>query len=173
MKTKILGVIEVSLYFVLAIYLIRALQSNPLAAKINTSFNGFLFSEYTALLVISIPLYYFRGRTQTKMSWSKKMGYQREILALGFFPFFILSVLLTWTDWTQWPGAIMISLIEIGLLIWFAWMVRHKQPAWHLRISHHPEHTKISVCSYEPAGLSPGPSLGKENWKAAPPSGTE
>lgn len=47
----------------------------------------------------------------------------------GFFPIFVLGVLLSWIDWRQWTGAVIISIIEIGLLFWFARMVRDK-PSW-------------------------------------------
>lgn len=57
------------------------------------------------------------------------MKYQFLITAYGFFPIFILSVLLSRINWTQWSGAILISIIEIGLLLWLAWMVKDKQPS--------------------------------------------
>lgn len=130
MKNKILSVIEVSVIFLLMIFLFRLVQSIPLAEKITSIFGGFLFLEYTALLIASISIYFFRCRSQPKTSVSEKIRYQVKISAYGFFPIFTLGVLLTWIDWTQWTGAILITIIEIGLLFWFAWMVKDKQPRW-------------------------------------------
>lgn len=128
MKSKILAVIEVSFIFFLLVLVFWTIQSNPLAANIRHSFGGYYIAEYTALLLLSIPIYLIRCRKINGRSFPEKLTYQGEIIKLGFFPVFMLSVALSWIDWTEWVGAIIISCIEIGLLIWFAWMVRHKQP---------------------------------------------
>ena len=129
MKAKVLSIIEVSVVFILMICLFRFANSTPLATKITNFFDGFLFPGYAALLITSFSLYIFRVRKQPKSPFSKKLKYQLDITAYGFFPFFVLSVLLTWIDWNQWAGAVLISITEIGLLFWFARMVRDK-PAW-------------------------------------------
>ena len=129
MKTKILSIIEVSIVFIIMICLFRFVNSFPLAQKITISFNGLLFPGYAALLITSFFLYIFRTKRQRQSPFSQKLNYQLEITAYGFFPFFILSVLLSRIDWTHLIGAILISIVEIGLLIWFAWMVRNK-PSW-------------------------------------------
>ncbi len=128
MKSKILAVIEVSLIFLLLVNIFWAIQSNPVAANISHSFGGYHIAGYATLLLISIPIYLISCRKQKDNSMREKLAYQGEIIKLGFFPVFTLSVVLSWIDWTQWVGVILISSIEIGLLIWFAWMVRHKQP---------------------------------------------
>lgn len=130
MKDKILSIIEVSVVFILMICLFRFVELSPLAINITNSFDGLLFSGYAALLIASFSLYILRCHSQPQSHFPEKLKYQIDITAYGFFPIFILSVLLSWIDWTQWAGAILISIIEIGLLFWFAWMVRDKQPSW-------------------------------------------
>jgi membrane protease YdiL (CAAX protease family) len=129
MKAKILSIIEVSFVFILMIGLFRLVQSIPLAMQITNSFNGFLFPGYAALLVASFCLTIFRTHHQTHSPFSRKLKYQFIIAAYGFFPIFVLGVLLSWIDWRQWVGAAVISIIEIGLLFWLAWMVKNK-PSW-------------------------------------------
>ena len=130
MKTKILSIIEVGVVFILMICLFRYVQSIPLAINISNSFGGLPFPGYAVLLIASICIYVFRCSSQIQTPFSKKFKYQLDITAYGFFPIFILSVLLSWIDWTQLGGAVLISIIEIGLLIWLAWMVKDKQPSW-------------------------------------------
>lgn len=129
MKAKILSIIEVSIIFIMMICLFRFVNSIPLAMKIANSFNGLLFPGYAALLISSFCLYIFRTQRQRQIPFSKKLKYQLDITAYGFFPIFVLGVLLSRIDWTHWVGAVLISIIEIGLLFWFAWMVRYK-PSW-------------------------------------------
>ncbi len=129
MKAKILSIIEVCVIFILMIFLFRLVQSIPLAMQITSSFNGFLFPGYAALLIASILLYVFRARSQPQAPVSRKLKYQLDITAYGFFPIFVLGVLLSWIDWSQWAGAALISILEIGLLFWLARMVKNK-PHW-------------------------------------------
>lgn len=129
MRAKVLSIIEVSVVFILMIFLFRFANSTPLATKITNLFDGLLFPGYAALLIASFSLYIFRVRNQSKSPFTNKIRYQLDITAYGFFPFFVLSVLLSWTDWKQWTGSVLISILEIGLLFWFALMVRNK-PAW-------------------------------------------
>ncbi|PKO04514.1 MAG: hypothetical protein CVU41_16815 [Chloroflexi bacterium HGW-Chloroflexi-3] len=129
MKAKILSVIEVSVVFILMICLFRFANSTPLATRITNFFDGLLFPGYAAILIASLSPYIFRVLNQPKSPFSQKLKYQLDITAYGFFPFFVLSVLLSWIDWKQWAGAVLISIIEIGLLFWFARMVRDK-PTW-------------------------------------------
>ena len=129
MKAKILSIIEVSVVFILMIFLFRFVQSIPLAMKITDDFNGLLFPGYAVLLIAAFLLYVFRVRSQPQTPLSLKLKYILNITAYGFFPIFVLSVLLSWIDWRQWGGAALISIIEIGLLFWFARMVRDK-PSW-------------------------------------------
>jgi uncharacterized protein len=129
MKSKILSIIEVVVVFILMIYLFRFVNSTPLAWDIIDFFGGRLFPGYIALLIASLILYYFRVCNQTKDPISKKLKYQLDVITAGFFPFFVLSVLLTWIDWKQWAGAVLISILEIGLLFWFAQMAKDR-PSW-------------------------------------------
>jgi len=130
MKSKILSLIEVCIVFALMVILFRYVQSIPLAVKIPDSVDGYLFPAYTVLMIASLSIYMLRSQKQEKIPLTEKFQYQLEIAGRGFFPVFILSVLLSWIDWTEWTGAILISIIEIGLLFWFAHLVRDKQPAW-------------------------------------------
>jgi membrane protease YdiL (CAAX protease family) len=127
MKAKVLSLIEISVIFILTSYLFRYIQSIPLTKEIPDSLDGYLFPGYAVLLIISSLIYFIRTQRKPKIPTSEKLRYQIEITAQGFFPIFILSVLLSWLDWTQWTGAILISIIEIGLFFWFAYLAREKQ----------------------------------------------
>lgn len=129
MKTKVLCVIEISVVFILMIFLFRFANSTPMAMKIIDFFNGRLFPGYASLLIISFILYSYSIRNREKKPIFEKLKYQFDITAYGFFPFFVLSVLLSWIDWNRWAGAVLISIIEIGLLFWFARTVRNR-PTW-------------------------------------------
>ncbi len=129
MKAKLLSIIEVNIVFIMMISLFRFVNSFPLAMNITNSFNGLPFPGYAALLITTLFLYIFRIQRQRQSPFSQKLNYQLEITAYGFFPIFILSVLLSRIDWSHWGGAALISIVEIGLLFWFAWMVKHK-PSW-------------------------------------------
>lgn len=97
--------------------------------KIIDFLDGRLFPGYATLLIISLFLYLLRVRSRSKSPLTKKLKYQLDILSYGFFPFFVLSVLFTWVNWEQWAGAILISILEIGLLFWFARMAKDR-PTW-------------------------------------------
>ena len=129
MKAKILSIIEVSVVFILMICLFRFVNSTPLATNITNFFDGLLFPGYAVLLMASLSLYIFRVHSQPQGPFFQKIKYQLDITAYGFFPIFVLGVILSWIDWRQWAGAVLISIIEIGLLFWFARMVRDK-PSW-------------------------------------------
>ena len=130
MKKKILAFIEVSTVFCLLVVLFRVVQSNPLSKNINETLNGYLFSEYAILMIVVLALYLFCSRSESKILRSEKIRFQAQIIGRGFFPIFTLSVLLSWINWRDWGGAFLISVIEIGLLAWFAWLVRNTQPPW-------------------------------------------
>jgi membrane protease YdiL (CAAX protease family) len=130
MKSKVLSLVEVSVVYALMLILFRYVRSIPLAVEMTTSLNGFLFPAYTALLIASLSLYLHRGQNQIKIPFPEKWKYQLVIVGRGFFPVFILSVLLGWINWAEWTGAILISIIEVGLIFWFAFLVKDKFPSW-------------------------------------------
>ena len=130
MMKRILALIEVSVVFSLMIVLFRIVHGFPLSIEINASLNGYLFSEYTALLIIGLILYTFRFRNRLDIPLKEKLNYQAKIIGRGFFPIFLLSVLLSWVPWGEWGGSILISAIQVGLLVWFAWLVKDQKPTW-------------------------------------------
>jgi len=100
-----------------------------LGTKTISFYDGLLLPGYATLLIVSFSLNIFRVRIQPKSHFPQKLKYQLEITAYGFFPFFVLNVSLSWIDWRQWAGAVLISIIEIGLLFWFARTIMDK-PRW-------------------------------------------
>lgn len=126
MKDKILAIFEVSVVFILLSYLFGFVISTPLAIEMINSLDGLLFPGYAVLLVATLTVYVLRVPRPAQGFSSQKLKHQWEIVVQGFFPIFSLSVLLSWIDWTQWTGAIFISVIEIGLLLWFASTVKNK-----------------------------------------------
>lgn len=123
MKAKILAVIEVVFVFVLVSALFR--WSMTLAPQQG----GMLFLPYALVLAVSGVLYVWRGSGRQEGFSPTRLRAQGQIIAAGFFPVFILSVLLTWIDWRRWPGAVFISLAALGMLAGFAWLSRGKPQA--------------------------------------------
>lgn len=130
MRKRIIGIIEISLVFLLMVLLFRSIKALQISKTINASFNGFLFSEYATLVIAATLLYIAFCRPGSEIPFFDKLRYQWKVVARGFFPIFSLSVLLGWVNWRQWTGAFMISVAEVGLLFWFARLVSHQQPTW-------------------------------------------
>ena len=112
------------------VLLFRFVQSTHLAMKITNSLGGLYLPGYSALMIASFVNFRVRCQRQLSTPFSQKLRYQLEISAQGFAPLFILSVVLSYVDWTQWTGAILIAVIEVVLLFWFAYLIRKKQPSW-------------------------------------------
>jgi membrane protease YdiL (CAAX protease family) len=85
-----------------------------------------LFLPYALLLVFSVALYMWRGAGRRESFSAARLRTQGQMIAAGFFPIFLLSVLLTWVDWRRWPGAVLIALAALGMLAGFAWLARRK-----------------------------------------------
>ena len=130
MKAKILAIVEVCAVFILMILIFRIVQSWPIVMEIDKAAGGRLLPGYAALLIASVTVYIFRVPRWSPPEFTQKLKYQSEITAQGFFPVLVLSIVLGWIDWRQWFGAVLISAIEIGLLFWFAYLVKNKQPSW-------------------------------------------
>jgi uncharacterized protein len=128
MRAKILSLIEVLIVFILMVLLFWYIQSIPIAKKWSNSLNGLSFPAYAVLLVVSVSIFFLRCPNKAQQLFSPNFKYQLTIIGQSFFPFFVLSVVLSWINWGQWGGAILVSIIEIGLLIWLAWMLKDKQP---------------------------------------------
>lgn len=128
MKAKLLCLLEVCAIFALAVVLYRCAQSLPFAAEVSKAAGGRPVSGYLALLPLVLILYLLQIRQQGLVPPFSNLKYQIKIATYGFLPVFILSSLLSWVDWRRWPGAVLISLAEIGLLLWFALWVRGKTP---------------------------------------------
>src|SRR5512143_655587 len=98
MKAKILSMIEVSVVFVVMIFLFRYVNAAPLAAEASRLFPGRLFPGYAVLLIASLLIYFFQVLRKPQSPLSEKLKYQLSIAAQGFFPIFTLSVLLNWIN---------------------------------------------------------------------------
>lgn len=123
MKAKILVMIEVVFVFVLVSALFR--WAMTLAPQQGNK----LFLPYALVLAVSGMLYVWRGSGRQEGVSVDRLRAQGQMIATGFFPVFLLSLLLTQVDWQRWPGAVLISLAALGMLAGFAWLARGK-PEW-------------------------------------------
>lgn len=126
MKAKLFCLLEVCGVFVLAVVLYRCAQSLLPAAEVSKAAGGRPVCGYLALLLLALILYLLQIWQQGLVPPFSNLKYQLKISGYGFLPVFVLSSLLSWIHWRQWPGAVLISIIEIGLLVWFALWVRGK-----------------------------------------------
>lgn len=121
MKAKTLAVIEVVFVFVL----VRALFRGAIMFLAPQQ-GGKHFLQYTLVLAVSGVLYVWRGSDRREGFSPAKLNVQGQMITTGFFPVFLLSLLLTQVDWRRWPGAVLISLAALGMLAGFAWLARGK-----------------------------------------------
>ena len=128
MRTKIFHLAEVVIVFLLMVFLFHYFQSIPLAEKWSSSMGGLPFPGYAVLLIASVSVFFFRCPHQARQLRTVSFNRHLGIIGQTFIPFFVLSVALSWINWQNWGGAILISIIEIGLLIWIASTVKDNQP---------------------------------------------
>jgi len=129
MKAKDLNAVEVSVVFLAIVWLFWWVNATPVAAQIAGPLGGRPFLGYAVLLVVAFGLYLFRVLRPPQGLTAPKLKYQLDITAIGFLPFFVLSALLSWIDWRQWPGAALVAGVTGVLIFWFArWAA--KKPAW-------------------------------------------
>ena len=126
MRARLLSVVEVCAVFALATAAYRLVQSTLWAAQVNTTAGDRPVTGYTILLALALLLYLLHSRASGTFSPFHHLTFQLKMAGYGFLPVFVLSSLLTWINWRHWPGAVLISIIEIGLLLWFAVWVREK-----------------------------------------------
>lgn len=129
MKAKILSILEVSVVFILVVYLFRLAAAAPLPAKISSALGGYLFPAYAFLLAAALALYGFRVLSRHSIPSSRKLKVQLAITGYGFFPMLILSAALNWINWKTWGGAVLVAFIALAMLVWFARLVKDR-PLW-------------------------------------------
>ncbi len=121
-----LVLVEVGIVYFLMIYVFRTVQALPAAQQIATALNGHLFPAYAALLAAAFTVYNIRAYSQLRLPSPEKRRHQLQMAGLGFLPAFLVSVLLTWADWQQWSGVLVIVAALIAGLVWFGWAARKK-----------------------------------------------
>lgn len=85
------------------------------------------FVEYLGILLLSPAVLLLARRNFHSYGLSfRPLRYHLDIFAAAFLPVLLLSVALTWIPWRHWPGAVLISVIEVGLLALTVWLLRNK-----------------------------------------------
>lgn len=118
MRQRWIALIEVSLVFLFIFFLFRFVQSTALAVQLADRVGGRPLLPYVVLLAVGILLVALRRPTRSDLPL------QGRVIAAGFFPVFVLSVLLNQVSWSDWGGALVITLASLGLLVWFGWLLR-------------------------------------------------
>jgi len=126
MKSRLWSLIKVSLVFVAMVGLFHIVNNIQLAADLINALDGRLFPGYAALLIASLLLYLLSGLNEPNGGILQQLQDQLPFAAAGFFPFFILSAILSWLDWNRWWGSLLICAIEVGLLLWLAHIYKGK-----------------------------------------------
>ncbi|MEW6649970.1 MAG: CPBP family intramembrane glutamic endopeptidase [Chloroflexota bacterium] len=121
--------VEVGIVYFLMIYVFRAVLEMPLAQQISAGLNGHLFPAYAALMAAAFVVYNIRAYAQLRLPTPDKRRHQLAIAGVGFLPAFLFSALLSWVDWQQWRGALLLVAALIVMLVWFGWAAR-KKPSW-------------------------------------------
>ncbi len=130
MKTifpRLLAVLECLALFGVAALLFYGLRQVETTREWERQANAPRLVEYAALLILSpLALIVFR-RDFARYGFSfRPVKYHLGIFASAFLPVLLLSISLNWLPWQGWPGAVLVSVIEIGLLTLTVWMLRGK-----------------------------------------------
>lgn len=126
MKSRLWSLIEVTFVFVAMVGMFHMMNTIQIAADLIDALNGRLFPGYAALLLASFLLYRLRTADETPAPILQQLQDQLPIAAIGFLPFFVLSVVLSWLDWSRWWGTLVICAVEAGLLLWLVNLFKGK-----------------------------------------------
>jgi hypothetical protein len=128
-QNKFLAVIQVILVVFVASLLFRLLGITPLHGWEMDLPGGqkLLLVEYVSVLIFVLLLLALTRRRfidyGINFSQPKLL---LTVIATAFFPFLMLGAILSFVNWRQWSGAILVSLASVGVLFLVAWLLRKK-----------------------------------------------
>jgi membrane protease YdiL (CAAX protease family) len=126
-KPRLLAVLEGLALFGLAVLLFSGLRHVQGIRAWEEQVLGVPFVEYLAVLLLSPAVLLLARRDFPSHGLSfRPLCYHLDIFAAAFLPVFLLSAALSWIPWRQWPGAVWLSVVEVGLLALTARLLRGK-----------------------------------------------
>lgn len=126
MQTKVKAVLEVVVVFSLTLLLVVALGVSPIGEWERRATNRF-FLEYALMIALPLLLLVVSRRNLVSYGVSlKNLKYHLDIAMTGFVPVAIASVPLTFLNYKQWDGALILAGIQIALLFVLGWLLKSK-----------------------------------------------
>ncbi len=124
-NSRLLALLEVLALFSMAVLLFHGLRRVESLHAWEAQTLKVSFVEYLAVLLLCLVWLILTRRSFQKYGLTiHPLRYHLGIFAAAFLPVFLLSVALNWVSWRQWPGAILISVMEVGLLALTARLLR-------------------------------------------------
>lgn len=116
---RLLAVVEVLVVYGAIVGLFMLLSRPTLSALQSQWFGRGAVVQYAASGLILVALLAISGPSLAAYGLALK-DWRRDLLitARGFIPIFLLGIALSWINWEQWMGSVVISLLEVALLIW-------------------------------------------------------
>jgi len=128
-QSKIKAIFETVSIFLLVVLVFKTIQISSFGEWESQVLQRY-FLEYA--VVIAIPLVFLavtrRNHTAYGISF-RNLKYHLNVVATGFIPVLVLSVLLALLNWERWGEALFVSAIEVVLLFVVARMLRSKPTA--------------------------------------------
>ena len=127
-RTKV--VFEVIFAFFLILMLLKAMQIPPFGEWKKQLFQR-AYLEYVVMISLPLILLFLTRRNFADYGISfKNSGYHFKVVAICFLPIVTISAGLSFLNWKQWEGSLILSLIEGGVLFALFWLLR-TQPSLH------------------------------------------
>lgn len=126
-RLKLIAVTEVVVAVVVASFIFRRLDISPLRQWELGLLGGqkFYFMEYAAVLVLALCLIALSRRGFDAFGIRfKNPKYLFTVVAVALIPFLILGATLSFVNWRQWTGALVVSLVTLGNLVIIALLLR-------------------------------------------------
>jgi len=134
-QSKIKAILETVSVFLLVILVFKAIRISSFGEWESQILQRY-FLEYT--VVIAIPLVFIAVTRRNHAAYGisfRNLKYHLNVVATGFIPILVLSMVLALLNWERWGEALLVSAIEVTLLFVIAWMLRNKPTAGNLGVA--------------------------------------
>ncbi|MGD8623340.1 MAG: CPBP family intramembrane metalloprotease [Anaerolineae bacterium] len=125
-SSKTRAVIESASIALLALLVFMALQVPPLGPG-QDRWTHYHLLEYAAVMVIALLAVALSRRGWAAFGLSApSLRYHLGLITIGLIPALILGVALGLLGWNRWQDAVLLALIQAGLIVATAWLLRNK-----------------------------------------------
>jgi membrane protease YdiL (CAAX protease family) len=134
-QSRIKAILETVSVFLLVILVFKAIRISSFGEWESQVLQRY-FLEYT--VVIAIPLVFIAVTRRNHAAYGisfRNLKYHLNVVATGFIPILVLSVVLALLNWERWGETLLVSTIEVVLLFIVAWMLRKKPTAGNLGVA--------------------------------------